>query len=186
MLYTRQNLPPFLPGTAGHMLPKPEGTVAACVAPVDTDWPYPQGWGKGPDATMAVSAGQWVVCLGPGDSYLNAEFELTSTPTGVVWEDPQDDPRAAELAKAWLDRGYRVQVIEARKTVGVIVHGEVSPDAVGQDLLTREGPETLAAGDLIVESPRTGDLWRITPANRAKRYLNAGEIFPGDLPADAR
>lgn len=184
--YNFKNLPPVKDGSGGHLRPKPEGTTAACMAPVDTEWPYPANWGKPPGATMSVKAGQFVTCLGECDSYLNDEFLNTCT-TGPVL-DPFKDRRAAELAAHWIkNHDLQVLVVEARKTVGAIVVGEVADEAIGQDLHTAEGPVTLQAGDLVVISPRRADRpYTITPANRKKRYAEDGHVFPGELPDEYR
>jgi hypothetical protein len=183
--YTPESLPPFKPATAGYMLPNPDGTAVVCVAPVAVDWPYPTSWGKPEGATMAVPAGGWLSSVRGTESYYNREFRDTSSLTGRI-VDPQDDPRAKGLHDAWAARGYAVLTLEAKKMVGVEVLGEVAADAVGDEIQTPEGPVVLGAGDVVVKSPRTGDVWRIQPDARAKRYLEGGRIFGGSLPAEYR
>jgi hypothetical protein len=184
VMFTRDSLPPVINGTDGYLVPKPEGTTAACVAPVAANWPYPANWGKPEGSTMPVKPGQWVTCLGVNDSYLNAQFPLTCSLTGRVL-DPESDPRAAEIDEFWTKRhGLKVLIVESRKTVGAIVVGEVAPEAVGKDITTREGSETLATGDLVLVCPRSGDLYRITLENRKKRYAENGKVFKGKLPSE--
>lgn len=187
MTYTHSNPPPVKPNTSGHLRPKPEGTTAACMAPVDIEWPYPENWGKPPGATMLVKAGEWITCLGLRDSYRNDEFRATCSLTGAIL-DPAQDERAAEIASYWQEqRGLQVLVVESQKTAGAVVIGEVADEAIGKDLETAEGPETLQDGDVIIRSPRRADrLYRITPANRKKRYRDDGKIFPGELPEEFR
>jgi hypothetical protein len=183
--YTPSNLPPLKTGTDGHLRPKPEGRGAVCMAPIAVDYPFPANWGKGPGATMPVPAGGFISALGVGDSYYNREFTATSTLTGKIL-DPATDPRAAELASFFAAKGLSVLVLEAVKTVGVDVLGEVAAEAIGHDLLTPEGPVVIAVGDVIVQSPRTGDIYRISPEKRVKRYAMDGRVFEGPLPPDCR
>lgn len=183
--YTPSNLPPVKPGTDGHMRPKDEATVAMCVAPVAVRIPYPANWNKPEGEMMDVPAGGHITSFGARDTYYNREFMDTSTLNGKIL-DPATDARAAEISDFFGTLGLRVLIVEAKRTVGVEVIGEVADEAVGHDLLTPEGPVTLGAGDVIVRSVRTGDIYRNSPAKRVERYAENGRVFSGPLPPDCR
>jgi len=181
-IFSADNLPPFKADSNGHLRPKPEGTVAACMSPLPVNYPYPENWGMDKGATMEVPAGGMITCLGPKDSYYNAEFGTTSSLTGAIL-DPKKDERAAELDAFFYEKhNLKVLIVEAKKTVGLDVLGEVAEETVGEIMETREGPQELSTGDVIVKCPRSGDVWRITPENRAKRYAEDGKVFSGKLP----
>lgn len=184
MLFTSTNLPPFQENSSGYVLPKPGASFSACMAPIHTWWPYPANWKMSKESMMEVHPGQWIVCKGERDSYLNLDFMEECLTQGISL--PHENPMTKELHDQWLKRGCHVAVFKARKNAGAIALGVIAPEAVGHEYLTPEGPGKMSEGEVILQSPRSGRIWRITKENLIKRYSNDGQIFKGEMPIEFR
>lgn len=179
-MYNHVNLPPVIPNSGGHM--KPGLRMAACRSPIDTIWPFPESWGVRKDYMMSVPRGGWVICFRRGYSYYDNEFDVTCVLTGKVL-DPNQDNCAAEIFDRWVhEYNFSMLILEAERTVGAIVVGEVSPEAVGKRFSTTRGEFTLQEGDRIVHSRRFPE--NIYRVQRGYSPYGDDVVYPGDLPAE--
>lgn len=196
--------PPYVPGSGGVALPRPDADTVVCIAPGDATTRN-KNWGQ----ELTLRRGDPHVALAPDDHYPNQVLARDNKLVGPL---DKHDPRAQTLLDFWVQAGFTREDIQsawqeyletfdkrrrpewvpqvryavsqgqvfflAKKTQPVLVRG-----IVDLRFQTSEGPTGLEHGTHIVTHPDDPtNTWALRPEKFEERYnwvdLPNGLVLP--------
>ena len=192
-IYSPSNLPRFVPGTSGYAIPVPEERIC-CAVPSATNILAPWELQKAPLGAWHMivelnmpenSVSFWPEGYPQGmprcDEYSNNEVLYTCTPLQVM---QYGENKAADLLYLTYRSYPGVQVFKVRKTVPVIVLGQVATEIMfrtAESLLGKAA--AVPANSYVLKSPLVDQYYFNTPKKFGQLY--GGVIHPGSVPSKA-